>query len=57
MISQLFEKYGLSGEVGAAVGLGLNSLEYLQSLGFNNVRAKVCRGKWHNRISTWSPLT
>ncbi|KAK2595741.1 hypothetical protein N8I77_013766 [Diaporthe amygdali] len=42
---KLFEKYGLSGEVGAAVGLGLNSLEYLQSLGFDNARAKVCRAK------------
>ncbi|KKY32146.1 putative salicylate [Diaporthe ampelina] len=41
----VFEKYGLSGEVGAALGLGLNSLEYLQSLGFDNARAKVCRSK------------
>lgn len=38
----VFEKYDLSGEVGAAVGLGSNSLDYLQSLGFDIARAKVC---------------
>ncbi|KAG6356320.1 hypothetical protein INS49_015708 [Diaporthe citri] len=42
---KVFEKYGLSGEVGAAVGLGSNSLEYLQSLGFDNARAKVLDGR------------
>ncbi|KAL2277104.1 hypothetical protein FJTKL_00237 [Diaporthe vaccinii] len=41
----VFEKYGLSGDVGAAVGLGSSSLEYLQSLGFDNARARVCRAK------------
>ncbi|KAI3390327.1 hypothetical protein diail_10118 [Diaporthe ilicicola] len=44
-LTQVFEKYGLSDEVGAAVGLGSSSLNYLQSLGFDNARAKVCRAK------------
>ncbi|KAG8161608.1 hypothetical protein KVR01_008595 [Diaporthe batatas] len=41
----LFEKNSLSGEVGAAVGLGSNSLDYLQNLGFDSSRAKICRVK------------
>lgn len=56
-LTQVFEKYGLSGEVGAAVGLGANSVEYLQSLGFDIARANMCRGEWHEGISTWSLVT
>jgi hypothetical protein len=47
---QVFEKYSLSGEVGAAVSLGSNAVAYLQSLGFDIDRAKICRGEWHQPI-------
>lgn len=43
---QVYEKYSLLGEVGAAVNLGISSLRYLQSLGFDVVRAKLCPGKF-----------
>ncbi|POS69788.1 FAD dependent oxidoreductase [Diaporthe helianthi] len=44
-ITQVFEKYSLSGEAGAAVGLGFNTINYLESLGFDSTRAKICRIK------------
>lgn len=42
---KVFEKYSFSGEVGAAVGLTSNTINYLQGLGFDTTRAKLCRGE------------
>lgn len=55
-LTQVFEKHSLSGEIGAAVGLGSNSVEYLQSLGFDTAGAKICKGEWYKGVSTWSTV-
>lgn len=49
--TQVYEKYGFDGELGAAVGLGPNTMEYLHSLGFDNTRAQACDGECIQRSS------